>query len=720
MKASSSEENEVKRNTNNSQVIQVAVICLATVSLLTTAQGMDKYIFKNSTISYPASAAIQGILLAMSMGLPIYLRNVFKNKWIIFWKFVVSTIIVLLTIIAMFCSSWFSYIYIAEIVYFDSWQTDSQLLVQQTYRAELYDAKDYTHAYRSYLENSLGEKIIVLEELAEDLAQNEQIDSTQMDWEEERRYYQETETLVAVYMIPVINNMKNAMGENSNQNLREQAARAIEDTKTNIIGRKEIVNTDLENSNENISNYDANITSLRRQINSATEGTDTTSLENALNNTIRLLESETEKRSSFELESGQLDAAISRLQIYETYLGLNNSTSSIAIKSQLLEMQKEFFTEDPDQKALLNTAEAVFTSLRNAATYKDGDNLSYTNLLVQMNELILNLKDYGVIKETESQLQTYINDFALGDKNIEEKEWKKNWRNLLESLKFVISSMPIYTNVGVSQAETNSLTDSQREMLQSYNRNEACSNLDDMIRFYIAEHNALYQGLIYLFSPYNELACFSLILAVCFDFSGFIFGFINQEELEKKNDSEIDRKLKYTRRDSKVSWSILPTLTKYRILTGDYEKKDGIYSYQVFEDGLLKTWNVEDTVSYKYGIYVQDSKVETKGIELQRIPQEILFQGQQGGPKDGIYLDCCLKFNEGSLLLVEEVNGIKNEKFLVNLYEYVPVHSYSFSNGESRTFPVRDLIKDNFIAQMAVLVLNDKGSRIASIYILVK
>lgn len=723
MKGSNSEQKQVKRNINNSQLVQVAVLCLSAVSLFTTAQGMNEYIFKVPAISYAASAAIQGILLAMSMGLPAYIHNVFENQWKIFWKIFVSAIIILLTIVTMFCSSWFSYIYIAEVVHFDSWQTDSELLVQQTYRAELYDARDYAHAYRSYLENSLGEKIIVLEELAEGLAENEQMDNLQMNWSEERLRYEET--LVAVYMIPIVDTMETAMGEGSNQNLREQAARVIEDTKTNINDRKEIVNEELENSIEKINNYDGDIESLTKRINNATVGTDTTSLENALNNTIRLLESETERRTSFELESEQLDGAISRLQIYETYLGLNNSTSSIAIKSQLLEMQTEFFAEDPDQKALLNTAEAVFTSLRNAATYEDKDKLSYTNLLVQMNQLILNLKDYAIIKEIESQLETYINNFALRDKNIKEEDWKKNWRNQLENLKSVISSMPIYTDIGVSEGETSSLTDYQLEMLQSYNRNEASGRLDDMIRLYIVKHNALYQGLIYLGSPYNKLAWFALILAFAFDVSGFIFGFINQGEVEKekvnkeeKYDSEIGRKVTYGKRKDKVSWSILTTLNKYRILTGDYEKKDGIYSYQVFEDGLLQTWNVEDTVSYKYGIYVQNPTVKTKGTEVQRIHQEILFYGQQGGPNDGIYLDCSLKFNEGSLLLVKEINDTKYERFLVNLYEYVPVHSYSLSRGESRTVPVRDLTKDNFVAQMAVLALNDKGSRIAAIYIL--
>lgn len=77
--------------------------------------------------------------------------------------------------------------------------------------------------------------------------------------------------------------------------------------------------------------------------------------------------------------------------------------------------------------------------------------------------------------------------------------------------------------------------------------------------------------------------------------------------------------------DNTVEWSILPTLHKYRILTGDYEKKDGVYSYQVFEDGLLEDWKVNDTAFYGYGIYEQDAVVEAKGTQVQGIQKEISF-----------------------------------------------------------------------------------------------
>lgn len=807
-----------KQGQKNHQLIQAAVVCLATVSFFTTAQGMNNYIFKNAPISYAASAAIQGILLAMSMGLPTYIGDVFKNQWNVLLKILVSFFIVILTVVALFCSSWFSYIYIADVVHFDSWNTESELLVQQTYREELYNAKDYAHAYRAYLENSLGEKIIELEEMTDELEENEQIEALEVEWQAKREEYEKENTLVASYMLPVLDVMDKAMQKNPSQNSREQAARAIEDAKNNINNSKEIIEQRLAEINGNIDSYSTRITNYTNQINHATEGTDIPSLQAALNNTSELLQKETENQSNLLTEYDQLNDALSKLQIYETYLGLNESTSTITIKTQLLEMQTEFFAENPDEEALLGTAESIFKSLRNASTYEEGDKLSYSNLLVQMNQLILNLKDYSIIKKTEAQLDSYINEFALEEevgktseteeaqqvkikgteetageeeieagasteetteaetkeaettevetkeaageegteagkagettevetketekveetketteeaeeseaKKIKDNSWKKKWNGRLEELKSVISAMPMYTEVADSTNEVNSITDSQREVLQNYSRNESSNRLDDMIRFYIAEHNALYQGIIYLKSPYNELAWFSLVLAFLFDISGFILGFVSQGDVEnevmgKEGNSEDRWNEKVGDEDNTVEWSIIPTLHKYRVLTGDYEKKDGVYSYQVFEDGVIKTWKVDDTDSYGYGIYEQDLAVATKGTQVPGTKKEILFHGQAGGPQDGVYLNCSLKFNEGSLLLVEEVNNVKNERFLVNLYEYVPVHSYSRSRGESRTVPVQDLAKNNFEAKMAVLALNDKGSRVAAIYVL--
>ena len=181
--------NRSTENRNSTQLLRIGVVFLSAVSFFTTANGMSRYIFDdNDVIAYAASAAIQGILLALSMNLPGYLNSIWNksriteeqsaqgNKgWVrlIQWlgkagsllgRMIPCGLVILLTLVAIFCSSWFSYIYIAETIHQDSWGADSELLVQQTYRTELYNARDYAHAYRIYLEENVGKKIILLEE----------------------------------------------------------------------------------------------------------------------------------------------------------------------------------------------------------------------------------------------------------------------------------------------------------------------------------------------------------------------------------------------------------------------------------------------------------------------------------------------------------------------------------------------------------------------------
>ena len=721
-----------KMNTprKNSQLIQVAVVCLAATSFFTTAQGMNNYIFNNALLSYGTSAAIQAILLAMSMALPQYLDAIQQKNWNRIKRTILQVVVVLLTLVVMFCSSWFSYIYIAEVVHLKSWNTESELLVQQTYREELYETKDYTYAYRIYLENSLGEKILKIQELVQNISSDESLDSLNVDWQEERSRYAEMDSLITSYMLTVVEAMEKAMVQSPGQNLLDQAARTIEEAETNITSRKETVQEELAKIENNISQYNNSIADLTRRINNATVGMDTDGLYNSYNNTQQALTSATERRNKVQSEYEQLDEAYSQLQLYKSILGLNNSSSAISIRSQLLALQTEFFSENLDEEQLLSTATDIFESLRNASTDENGAGTNYTNLLIQMNQLILNLKDYADIKQTEALVDSYISELntkndTMGSTNGGNQDaWKETWREKLEELKATIGSVPVFVDTQSTDNEESviGLTDTQQEVLQSYNRVEASKILDDMIRLYIEDHNALYQGIIYLISPYRGLAVFSLILAVLFDLSGFILGFVEMGDKEPedgnmKNDVE---KRTYREKHDKAPWSIIPTLNKYRILTGDFEKQDKIYSYQVFEDGLLQTWDTEKLDDDDGArIYLQSMNDESKKMMVSE-EQPLLFAGQLEGPEDGIYFERSLKFNEGSLLLIKKENGITKETFLANLYEYVPVHNYNASRGECQTIPAQELSEDTGEIKTAVVALNDKGSRIAAIYMITK
>lgn len=852
-----------KRKGNNTDLLRVGVIFLSMVSFFTTARGMRQYIFENnSPVAYAASGAIQGILLALSMNLPGYLRNIYSSEkrteindriqekeeekkrsgflkkigaWLssapgklvrFLGKIFLAACALLLTIITIFCSTWFSYIYIAEVIHRDSWSDESELLVQQTYRTELYDAKDYAHNYRIYLEENVGRIILQLNEYTESLSNPKE--NNELNWENEREnYVTGNGTVAGSYMFTVINAMEKAMLRNSSQEERELAATAIADAKRNMEERISDIQENLRILSDNFTNYNNLITTLQNRINRAPAGTDTTGLSNSIATYTQLIDNISSQQAELQTEYLQLDSAVRRLPYYESELGLASSNSAVSIRMNLRGLQADFFGTETDENELLNTVREIFENLQDAARGVGNDEiseagLSYTRLFVLMNRLQQNLIDYIEVKDIESNLDRLIAELRTEDspdtkisanttisgqlesvsssnpsesagtvssneadsgtddtgKKVPEDDWQKIWGKRIDELKAQISAMPIYTVDADTENEMGSiLSESQINVLTNYDRDNSSRTLDDMIRRYISEHNAIYQGIIYLQSPYRSLALFALLLALSFDLSGFIYGFVGQKDESMENpqmddnvphireepdeNPQMDDDIPHIQEESdenlpentqvisydpmlksigqtvshvfankkqrarsiptidssgQTAWSIHKTLMPYIVLTGDYECRDGIYYYKAFKDGVSCHWKVQDTAAYAQGIYIQENndKEWERGLALPESEQELLFARQSENPKDGIYRNCQLIYDEGSLILSKGEQQI----YLACIGGYVPVHRYNPDQGESRTIPSKKLTKKKEDDQVIVVALNTKGTRIAAIYII--
>ncbi len=347
--------------------------------------------------------------------------------------------------------------------------------------------------------------------------------------------------------------------------------------------------------------------------------------------------------------------------------------------------------------------------------------------------------------EAENELEER-NKKGESDKN---EQWKAEWNSRLIELKAQVSAMPIYSgSEEIGTGETGVLSVDQINVLHNYDRNNSSKELDDMVRRYISDHNAIYQGIIYLQSPYRSLALFALILAFSFDISGFIFGFVRQDdnmEIVKqenesqdldsnKGDSESENSESPNSKspnsdtsnlkpktsnsaEAQTEWGILKTLKPYIVLTGDYESTDGVYYYKTFRDGLAYRWVVKDTVPYGQGIYISqeiDNKYSKGEQQCPDVDQEIIFAYQEKEPQDGIYKECSFIFDEGSLVMERN-----NERtFIANMDEYVPVHIYDPNQGLNRTLPAKQFSEKVYKAQIAVVALNAKGTRIAAVYMI--
>lgn len=729
---------------SGSQLLQFAVICLAIASFFTTAQGMRSYIFNGEpTIAYMTSGAIQGILLALSMNLPRFMRRIWNEKSNVFIKAIIEIILLILTGISLFCSSWFSYVYIAETVHNGSWDTDSELLVQQIYRNELYDASDYSKAYRTYLEAELGQEILNLQSLANQLPT--QASDFNMDWESEQQQYASDNTVASSYMATVINQLKLAFETAPSQENRDLAAQAVTEAQTNIETALENEQTSLDGVERNLSTYNDQINTLSRQITNATTQAEAARLRETLGRYQEMQSTAAAQQQTIQQEISALRNAQGRLNVYAVNLGLSNSTSSILIKRNLLEMQTELFKDDPDIDSLRNLATETFSNLRNAeslsAGSEGGNSLSYNDLLTRMNTLVLNLNDYASIKSIETTLNDLTNGLRRATTSTSNTKWKSVWQTRIENLKAQISALPTFVT---SSADVSEITESQQRILTGFDRTKSCANLDNATRRYINDHNALEQGTIYLTSPYKGLALFALVLAFFLDLSGFVFGVVDLGAKENKNDSGISdnndretidvpkifKSMKEKVGENESQWSIRPTANSYKVVTGNFRCEDGVYYYGVFENGIHKEWEVVDDRVYHEGIYLVDNIAARKGVALSEKHQDVVFsnQGFEKMPQDGVYLNGTLSYHEGSLLFKADV-GEKSDKstessaspyYIANVEEYVPVHCYAPKRGENITQPAIDLAKFPMKVKVAVLALNPDCTRIVAMYLILR
>ena len=112
-----------------------------------------------------------------------------------------------------------------------------------------------------------------------------------------------------------------------------------------------------------------------------------------------------------------------------------------------------------------------------------------------------------VARDAKDKLQNQINSM-VADTVQDTENWEPLWTEKIERLKATISGLPV--------------SDSGQE----YDRADTLDKLDDAQRLYISEHNPVDQALIYLGSPYWQLAAFSLVLAFFLDIAAFITGLV--------------------------------------------------------------------------------------------------------------------------------------------------------------------------------------------------
>lgn len=142
----------IKELKGSQRLLRYATAILAFLSLLTTANGMKSFVFSESWMAYLASFAVQSILVVFSLLLCRFFVQVADLKWELYIKRIVNGIMIAFFCIALLISSVFSFTFIANNAYKNTWASDSETIIQEFLLQEIDSLK---------IENETRGKIII-------------------------------------------------------------------------------------------------------------------------------------------------------------------------------------------------------------------------------------------------------------------------------------------------------------------------------------------------------------------------------------------------------------------------------------------------------------------------------------------------------------------------------------------------------------------------------
>lgn len=694
---------------HNSGILTLLRTCtflLAAVSFWATAQGMKEYTFPNNWQAYAASLGIQGLLLGLNFSFFIFWDRCQAN----FQK----VVLLILTFIVLFCSSWFSYLYISEQAYGQSWDTESRLLAQDTYRSELFAADTYLEQYGEEMEQSLAEQIVELYTHATEMDSDKVDIAGNLDWVIERSIYAQDDFAARDIMLSVIDAMEQATAENAAQDARQQSAEIVESMQATLQNAISSLDTQIADADMSVTRAENSLISAQNRMNSAPVGTDLTPYQNAVNTAAQAYDSSLTRQSELVEQRQDYQDALQRTVYYASVLGMSEEgVSSYFVGANLREIQRELFGTNPDSDRMMLLATEIFDRLQSAVDLEAGgaENNNYQTFLANMNQFVRYLENYRSIKKLDLEIQELIDELSDGmllSVNENNSNWKVSWREQFNSLKSKISGLPVYTMTGSNAT------------LESFDRTTSTRQMDNAIRNYLTEHNPAQQGLIYLYSPYRGIAIFSLFIAFLLDIAAFVTGFIIDRADEEDSDSKQENMESYggnisvTHMPPKkepvwdmnqtLNWNAIPPLNRYTFLTGDHQYLDGTMTYKAIENGKIIEVEYPDMKMQTGFYYWKDSSI------YQVRPAELRYRGTPDGPRDGVYENAILLYEDQLLIIVQDTEG----KHLGTVDSYTPVYYLSQNTYES--FPAKEI--QNVQGSRIVISLNQTGTRIIAIYVI--
>ena len=491
-----------KKETEFWNFINICSVFLAFISLYTTAEGMNRFFFREDRIhGYLISLAVQGILLSLNLRLPRYLMG----------KALPAKVCAIgLYVFTVLWSSGFSYIFMSNVIYQDTWMKDAQIEMTGLYQE---GKQKLTVQAGEAMEKAVGEVLGDVTAFKSRAVQNDGTVLTAGTSVEYQNYLplfaEDPRMLQAIY---ALQEGKSASGEVS------VILDTLKEKEETLTGELESVTQKLEETDNKLSQLDQQRTELIDKRTKVAAGSDAhssyTDSINEKTESIRSLEDEKENDAK---EAQEIRDRLRAVQSMLSAGQLTQNSASGQTDQDFAGIMAQLGSSEPDLEEIGRMTDNIYATLVGGT--QAGQNMEgYEQLL----EDYLKLRsDLG----TASDIRGVIAWLEEEDTVAEETErlvkmdggeeglnlWRESWNQALTGLKSQVLLIPEDIDV-TDTAQTGKKAEQWKK-----EREKLLGGITGMQRNYLLELNDVEKAGNYLFGSFPAMAWFSLLFAVYLD-----------------------------------------------------------------------------------------------------------------------------------------------------------------------------------------------------------
>lgn len=490
-----------KKETEFWNFVNVCSVFLAFISLYTTAEGMNHFFFKNDRIhGYLISLAVQGILLSLNLRLPKYLTG--KSA-------AAKCCAIGLYLFTVLWSSGFSYIFMSNVIYEDTWMKDAQIEM-----SSLYEKGRQTLAQRAdeAMEKSVNEVLGDVTAFKIRAAANNDTDIPAISEAGYQSYLELfSEDAQMQQLIGAMRTGKASSGENAS------ALSILSERDRTLAGELEAILGEITETEDRLSELDRQRTELigkRARVSADSDAH--TSYTGSIDEKSADMQSLREKQETYEAEKEKIGERLSAVRSLTSIGQMSQNSGLGQTDREFAGILAELGSVEPDIDKIGTMADNIYTTL--IGQTRTGENSAeYGQLLEEYLKLRTDLGDAaqirGVLRWLEQENTVVKSTEQLARKAADQDSvelWRDNWNQALaifkEKILLVVPASDI--SAGIQEGQTGNW---------EYEREKLLNSLTWMQRNYLLELNEVEKAGNYLFGKYPAMAWFSLLFAVYLD-----------------------------------------------------------------------------------------------------------------------------------------------------------------------------------------------------------